>query len=292
MRNRDVDRPAFTLLELLVVLAIIAVLLGLLLPAIQRVRDASLRSYCQNNLRQIGLAVQQYHDTYRVFPPAVRTGDDPYPFLTWQARLLPWLEQAALWGEAQRAFQTDSRFWMPTHNSVRTTPLTIFICPADGRTIGNPSPGKRAAAFTHYLGVSGNKSGDGLLYEDASLRLANVRDGTSQTLLAGERPPSADERFGWWYAGIGQNYDGTVDSHLSVRQRNQTFRAPMCSKGPYQFKPGDADNLCDMFHFWSLHIGGASFLFADGSVRFLDYSADGILPALATRAGGEVVQLP
>ena len=80
---------------------------------------------------------------------------------------------------------------------------------------------------------------------------------------------------------------------LGVRERNILLgRLGSCPPGPYQFRPGTVTNQCDMFHFWSLHDGGAHLLFADGSVRFLTYDADGILPALATRAGGEVVNWP
>jgi prepilin-type processing-associated H-X9-DG protein len=107
---------------------------------------------------------------------------------------------------------------------------------------------------------------------------------------SGERPPSADFWYGWWYAGYGQAGTGSADMLLGVRERN--LGGPFvsdCPAGPYHFREGRADNQCDLFHFWSLHPGGAHFLFADGSVRFLAYSADAILPALATRAGGEPV---
>ncbi len=285
-------RLGFTLLELLVVLAIIAVLIGLLLPAVQRVRDAGARVACQNNLRQMGVALHSYHDTAGVFPPAVRPRNDPYPFLSWQARILPWVEQTALWSQAQAAFRKDIRFWTPPHEAARTTVLAVYVCPADGRSIANPQPENTRHAYTHYLGVSGQNFDDGLLFSDSRVSLADVRDGTSGTLLVGERPPSSDQRFGWWYGGVGQLFDGSADSHLPVRARNQTFRAPMCPNGPYHFKAGDPNNLCDTFHFWSRHVGGANFLFADGSVRFLGYGADAVLPALATRAGGEVAQLP
>jgi prepilin-type processing-associated H-X9-DG protein len=117
--------------------------------------------------------------------------------------------------------------------------------------------------------------------------MADISDGTNTTLAVGERPPSAYLDFGWWYPGWGQGKDGSADMVLGAQERNSTNRA--CPPGPYQFLQGKVADPCAMFHFWSLHPGGANFLFADGSARFLSYEADTILPALATRAGGEIV---
>jgi prepilin-type processing-associated H-X9-DG protein len=127
---------------------------------------------------------------------------------------------------------------------------------------------------------------------NSRVRLADVTDGTSTTLLVGERPPSPDNRFGWWYAGIGQMGDGSADSHLGVRETVQSVRAPMCAGLAPPYGPGIADNMCDAFHFWSRHPGGSEFLFVDGAVHFISYSAKDLLPALATRAGGEPAELP
>jgi len=79
---------------------------------------------------------------------------------------------------------------------------------------------------------------------------------------------------------------------LGVAEYNNSFRLPECPRGPHSFRQGRLDEMCDTLHFWSLHPKGANFAFADGSVHFLSYSADAILPALATRAGGETVELP
>src|SRR5262249_30065952 len=117
-------------------------------------------------------------------------------------------------------------------------------------------------------------------------------DGTSHTLLVGERPPSADLDLGWWYAGWGQAQNGDAEFLLGTRTRCYNRDAATCPEGPYHFTPGKFSNPCDAFHFWSPHTGGAHFAFADGSVRFLKYSADEIMPALATRAGGESVAVP
>ncbi|MBC7854108.1 MAG: DUF1559 domain-containing protein, partial [Pirellulaceae bacterium] len=116
---------------------------------------------------------------------------------------------------------------------------------------------------------------------------------TSQTLLLGERPPSPDFFYGWWYAGVGQAQTGSLNSVLGVRERN-IFTDPYgsCFDGPYQYGPGNIDEPCDRFHFWSLHDGGGHFAFCDGSVRFLGYSSERVMPALATRASHDVAELP
>jgi prepilin-type N-terminal cleavage/methylation domain-containing protein/prepilin-type processing-associated H-X9-DG protein len=291
-------RSGFTLIELLVVIAIIVLLIGLLLAAVQKVRAAAARAKCQNNLKQIGLALHNYHDTHDHFPPGLSVQADRrrYPYLGWPARILPHLEQDPLWRAVTEAFATDpdpfTFYGHAPHLPLLATPVALFACPSDGRVPGPATVGGVSAAFTSYLGVEGTDQfrKDGLLYLDSAVRLTHVTDGTSQTLLVGERPPSADFRLGWWYRGWGQAQDGSAEMLLGAREWNTS--RPSCPPGPYQFGPGRIDHLCDAFHFWSLHPGGANFLFADGSVHFLAYSADPVLPALATRAGGEAVALP
>ncbi|MCI0704053.1 MAG: DUF1559 domain-containing protein [Planctomycetia bacterium] len=288
-------RPqAFTLLELLVVLAILALLIGLLLPAVQRVRTSAARTQCANNLRQLAVATQNYHSAHGRLPTGVGSVSGPnatYPFMNWHARLLPYLEQSALWEQTLAAYQQNPQFTANPPHAARESVLTVFGCPADSRT---KSPGPFGYGLTSYLGVAGRNTArqDGLLYMNSEHRLTDITDGTSNTLLIGERPPSTDLRFGWWYAGWGQNKDGECDGVLGVRTEPRLGTGIACEGMPELFQPGKFDNQCDMFHFWSPHTGGANFAFADGSVRFLKYSADDIMPALATRAGGEAVTLP
>lgn len=291
-------RPALTLVELLVVIAIIAVLIGLLLPAVQRVRDSANRVACINNLHQIGLALHNYHGAHNCFPPGVKdfTGKEPYPFMSWNTRLVPFLQQEALWKLTLQAYAETADFVKnPPHVGFATV-MKVYACPADPRTLQvGLARGWYRVALTAYLGVSGSDPfrKDGLLFLNSQVRLADVTDGSSNTLMVGERPPSADLWWGWWYAGAGQSADGDADMVLSVQGRCiSPYSGPGCPEGPYAFGPGRTDNQCDAFHFWSLHLGGANFLLADGSVHFLPYSAAALMPALATRAGGESVSLP
>jgi prepilin-type processing-associated H-X9-DG protein len=149
-------------------------------------------------------------------------------------------------------------------------------------------------ALTSYLGCSGINYTklDGVLFRGSRIRLTDVMDGTANTLLAGERPPSADFWYGWWYAASGFFGTATADLVLGVREISNDGDYTRGCTPPYPFAPGRFDQQCDLFHYWSPHIGGAHFVLCDGSVRFLSYSADAILPALATRSGGEPVELP
>lgn len=290
-------RSAFTLIELLVMIAIIGTLIALTLPAVQRIRDAANRVRCANNMRQIGLALHNYHDTQKALPAgcSYRKGADPYPHMAWMARLLPHLEQDSLWQLAVQAYSQDKFFESPPHLPVLGHVLQVFSCPADGRTLDPWQFMSFQAGLTSYQGVEGTNqfTRDGVLYLDSRVRLTDVTDGTSRTLAVGERPPSANGVLGWWYAGWGQSKDGSADSVLGLREVNVWSNAPQCPPGPYDYGPGSINNLCDVFHYWSLHVGGgANFLFCDGSVHFIPYSAKAVMPALATRSGGEPVQWP
>jgi prepilin-type N-terminal cleavage/methylation domain-containing protein/prepilin-type processing-associated H-X9-DG protein len=287
-------RSGFTLIEMMVVVAITGILAGLSLAAVQRARAAADRVRCTNHLRQIALALHHYHDAHHRFPPGTRRPPDPMPFLAWSARLLPFLEGGPLWEQTQSDYRRQPDFGVPKPHAGLSTVLSIFICPADGRTHGVVLPEGWDVALTDYLGVSGQTSAthDGVLFLDSGVRLSGVTDGTSNTLMVGERPPSPDFRFGWWYAGIGQAFDGDADATLGVEGWRTTFRTPTCPAGPYSFRPGDGSNPCDTFHFWSKHPGGAHFAFVDGSVRFLPYRAAPVMAALASRAGGENVDFP
>lgn len=286
---RSAPRGAFTLLELLVALGLIATLLALLLPAVQSARAAAAKVECANNLKQLALALHAYHNTHQALPPgmSLEGGRSPMPFLNWHARVLPYLEQQSLWRDIQVAYAEDREFlYIPPHWH-RTTRVPTFVCPADMRARDGALISYFHIAFTSYLGNLGLdlRRPNGVLFLDSRVRLGEITDGTSNTLLIGERPPSADYVFGWWYAGWGQKQTGSLESVLGARERNEYYSE--CPSGPFDFGPAGWNDLCDTFHFWSRHRGGCNFAFGDGSVRFLSYSASSVLPALATRAGGE-----
>ena len=296
-------RRATSLIELLVVIGLFAVLTALLLPAVQRVRGAAARSQCQNNLRQLALAAHQHHDVVGHLPPSAtrpRPGNK-FPYLGWVARLTPYLDQEPVWAKTVSAFaRQPNPFALDAGHSLRGTVLSSAGCPADDRVsaawVVDGPPLDVPVALLSYLGNVGvdRRRRDGVLVPDGRLTMLAVTDGTSSTLLAGERPPGFDMGYGWWYVAAGMDGLGSLDFTIGVRElRRRWVRSGYggCPTGPNHFQPGRVDDPCSVFHFWSLHPGGANFAFCDGSVRFLPYSADAILPALATRAGGEVVPL-
>jgi len=290
------SRRAFTLIELLVVIAIIAILVGLLLSAVQKVRAAAARVTCQSRLKGLALALHNYHDTKRTLPAGTRSifNLERKSFTGWTLEILPYIEQENLYRQSQDAFRTTAYpFTNPPH------PIDVvvksFICPSDSRitTAQVSLRTQHRVAFTSYLGVAGTSTAakNGVLYVDSYHNFSAITDGLSNTLMIGERPPSTDFQFGWWYAGAGQRGTGSADIVLGVREPNllPIVSGSLCGPGNYPFKDSRLDNQCGMFHFWSPHSGGANFALADGSVRFLPYLANSIMPALATRAGGEVI---
>lgn len=293
-------RSAFGLIELLVVIGIIGILIGLLLPAVQNVRASAARSSCQNNLKQIGLALQSYESAHGRLPSGMPDdwpkSKSPSMNVSWMAQILPQMDQTPLWESTEKALAiTEVSYRDPPHVGAGTV-IKPYVCPADGRlTSPIVTKDNLQLAFGSYLGVSGKLGKDGYLGNYPGIRITDIADGASQTLAVGERPPPDTFQSGQWYSRMspgngfwGQTYGPDEDMPVTTVAVSP---GDLCS-GPFVFGPGRTSNPCDRHHYWSLHVSGANFAFADGSVHFLRYPSRDIIPALATRAGGEVVGLP
>ncbi|MBI2804793.1 MAG: DUF1559 domain-containing protein [Planctomycetes bacterium] len=213
-------RSGITILELLVVIGIVSLLLAISVVAVQKARAAATRAECQNNLRQLGIALTQYHDARRQFPPGTGSAETSFPFLNWHARILPFLEQGAFWGRIERTYRWERNFLVQSE-SIRAVSFPFFVCPAGGRT--NADAIDNRPALTYYLGVLGVNAtlNNGMLFMDSKVKVSDVPDGRSNTLFAGERPPSPGGEYGWWYAGWGQNKDGAMEAVMGVQEFNR-----------------------------------------------------------------------
>jgi prepilin-type processing-associated H-X9-DG protein/prepilin-type N-terminal cleavage/methylation domain-containing protein len=293
------SRGAFTLVELLVVIAIVALLVGLTVPAVQQARDAAARANCASHLKQLALAVHQFADARRRLPagleyPHLKTLSDlgGQAGISWHTSVLPWIDQAELGRVAWEAHQKDPSGTSDIHAWLGGHPIPLLLCPSEGRLRSEEFGDEWGGwGLTSYLGVAGTSENrrDGVFHKNYAIRFTDISDGTSATLMIGERPPGPKGTFSAWYAA----WNGRISQLLPAPR----FASWIPSKGidcplaASPLRPGQIDDHCDLNHFWSLHAGGANFAFADGSVRFLRYSVSERLPALATRAGGEVVAL-
>jgi len=275
-------RKGFTLIELLVVIAIIAILIALLVPAVQKVREAAARTQCINNLKNIALSLHSYHDTYKSFPYGP---GDFSPGIGWMQQILPFIEQQNL--------NTT------TAANANKAVLPVFYCPSEARS-GSPVYNGTNACHT-YPGVAGLNSFDvpdvgifGFFSQPKGIRMVGITDGTSNTLMVGERPPSSDLVWGWWRSNFQDVVCWAVDNgYMPYRTGTNAAGATYNCPNPAYFSPGLARDNCAFDHFWSNHTGGANFAMADGTVRFLDYSiGTTVLPKLATYAGGEAASPP
>ncbi len=303
MADRRRLRPAFTLIELLLVIAIIAVLIGLLLPAVQKVREAANRLKCTSNLKNLGLALHQFENTHGKFPPSQITGGLPEAGVTvavnhgWGVFMLPYIEQQAL---AEKYFW-NLRFSDPKNQPVATAQLKVVQCPSVEpdrfmtSEVWAPYGGKAACtdygptAYVHAtlldLGlVDRVGNAQGVMSQNFMTRLRDITDGTSHTILLAEDAGRPKE---WRLGRPGR--DQAIIGGPWAGYGNQLFVAGSPPDG--SSTPGPcAINCNNDRQIYSFHPGGANIVLADGSVRFLKAGLDiRILARLVTRAGGEVV---
>ena len=294
--NRRRSGPGFTLIELLVVIAIIAILIGLLLPAVQKVREAAARTKCANNLKQQGLALHNFHDAKGRFPHGMlysgTNGTDPKSGLPLIRELFPY-------------FETNERF------DERQNPA-MLVCPSDPR--GNITYGGNMGlglwGLTWYVPLDKNQDGDGqgpfgkppittlisklttndpmtnkLVYQEPRkvVTIDMIKDGTSNTICMGERPPNHDLFWGWWDF---PTYDDTRSPVWTTTLHYGSSGPDSGDKAcpsPAGLSQATVPWRCYFNAISSFHQGGAFILFDDGSVRFATEKVNSVIPGINTR---------
>ena len=316
------ERRGFTLIELLVVIAIIAILIALLLPAVQSAREAARRAQCVNNLKQMGLALQNYHDAIGTFPMsyAARSrfnngATDTAPGWGWGTMILSQLEQAPLFNGANFSLPVESL----TNSTVARSILATYLCPSDplqpapfpvndasSNLVALMGPTSYAACVGNDFadsttGLNNDGLGNGVLFRNSAIRIADITDGTSQTITIGERAWSINS--GPW-AGVATN--GVIrrgPANTCPTTGALYYPAATLVQAHTNVLNTDTDPDGGIDDFSSRHPGGANFVFADGSVHFLksvlrntgqrpDGSTVYASPtymALGTRNGSEVI---
>lgn len=316
------DARGFTLIELLVVIAIIAILMALLLPAVQQAREAARMTQSRNNLKQIGLAMHNYHDSHKVFPASYLadtrhpnrdpvTYDGPNGF-AWGAMLLPHLDQAPLYNQ----LRTDLPCWDPANANAVAINLPVFLNPSATNSNGpmtvQDSSGNPLAKFgrSHYVASAGQEEtwgfqmedygsiADGPLYRNSRTSTADVIDGLTNTVFIGEHSMISDKT---WVGVVPGAQVCTIDPvKYPITACDYAATLVNVHSGPAigeidpvtGFAPIHPPNspLCHVCQMYSPHIGGAHVLLGDGSVRFISQLIhQPTWAALSSRAKGEIV---
>ena len=292
-------RRAFTLVELLVVIAVIGILIALLLPAVQAAREAARRSQCANNLKQLALGLISYHDSQRTFPSGYisnfdASGNDTGPGWGWAAMLLPQIEQGTLWATIN--------FKLPIENPANTARLQAIptlLCPSDEvapfwnaesrDAAGTPTAIICQLAPANYVAMYGTSDpgvdGDGMFFRNSGVALRDITDGSSNTIALGERSHRLGEAV--WAGSV----TGTLlypDANEGEIGKARLESAAGIVLGHVGLGYGPNSPGSEVNQFYSLHGQGVDFVFADGHVRFIPSTIDyQVYRALATIAGGE-----
>lgn len=297
MRNRH---RAFTLVEVLVVIAIIGILVGLLLPAVQMAREAARRAKCTNNLKQIGLALLNYHETQGAFPAGYvsrfdKGGIDTGPGWGWGAAILPQMEQLPIYN----VIHFDLPIEHPS-NGARVANIQSYLCPSDEIKLSWPAMSRDASgnpialicevAPSNYVGMYGSTEpgvdGDGIFYRNSRTRLADITDGTSQTIMAGER--SHFLGVATWAGSVTGAILFDDDGDDVGRSHPEEGSGMVLGHAGEHATPGDPNS--DVNQFYSFHGAGANFLFVDGHCSYIPMNIDyDVYRAMSTRANGEPI---
>jgi prepilin-type N-terminal cleavage/methylation domain-containing protein len=270
------SRQGFTLIELLVVIAIIAILIALLVPAVQKVRAAAARTPCSNNLKQIGLACHGYHDAFKRLPQGYvcNAKNQPQPGWVWSVLILPYLEQDALYKNLNPDLQTPNGPpypVAPANAALTQNPLPTYLCPSDvnNNTINVWYDNYAKSNYACNRAIFGpNFNTNGPL----NLKLTDITDGTSNTIMVGERD-SYQTFAAIWIAGRSPGKDNSTASFEG--RPGKGLNKPYKAAGP--FPPNSGDNVFNFaarLEWSSQHTGEVGFVFADGSVHFLQEGID------------------